>query len=219
LLTLNFGRSRLKFDEKNASIFFSACASPCGFFVDNESMEPKPWAAVVLAVFFLSFAPAALLYPQAPALPRIFREISLGMSLEDLKTALLKDTMFSFRGDRDVSLLPAREQSLVETTGLSFVKRAFFQLRDGRLFIMAFTLNTDLVDHYSVFTSLTEKYGQPDSLSPQQAVWESENTRIALERPLTVKYIDREVFNAIIGESQTVESHEIRQRQEFLDGF
>jgi hypothetical protein len=75
------------------------------------------------------------------------------------------------------------------------------------------------VDHYSVFTSLVEKYGQPDSLNPQQAVWETETTRLALERPLTVKYIDMTVFNGIIDESTTVESAEIRRRQEFLDGL
>jgi hypothetical protein len=205
-------------------------------------MELKQRAAGFLAVFLLSLSSPLFLSAQNPpageaqgdtgvpgpapenatgenGLPRSFREISLGMSLEDLKAALQRDGMFNFRGDRDVSLLPARDQSLVETTGLSFVKRAFFQLRDGRLFIMAFTLNSDIVDHYSVFSSLTEKYGQPDSLSPQQAVWERENTRLALERPLTVKYIDWEVFNSIIGESRTVESHEIRQRQEFLDAF
>ncbi|MDR0450086.1 MAG: hypothetical protein LBH26_02330 [Treponema sp.] len=193
-------------------------------------MKLKLRKARFLAAFFLSLSSAVLLPAQSPpegespaagenGLPRVFREIRLGMSLEDLKAALQRDAMFSFRGDRDVSLLPARDQSLVETTGLSFVKRAFFQLRDGRLFIMAFTLNSDLVDHYSVFSSLTEKYGQPDTLSPQQAVWERENTRLALERPLTVKYIDLEAFNSIIGESRTAESHEVRQRQEFLDGF
>jgi hypothetical protein len=187
-------------------------------------MELKLRTARFLTGLFFFFSSTLLLAAQdLPAgedgLPRVFREISLGMNLEDLKAALRRDGMFNFRGDRDVSLLPARDQSLVETTGLSFVKRAFFQLRDGQLFIMAFTLNSDLVDHYSVFTSLTEKYGQPDFLSPQQAVWERENTRLALERPLTVKYIDREVFNSIIGESRTVESHEIRQRQEFLDAF
>ncbi|MDR0998791.1 MAG: hypothetical protein LBL70_06960 [Treponema sp.] len=178
----------------------------------------------LLAALLFSLVSAVFLPAQSPpsgenALPRIFREISLGMSLEDLKAALQRDQLFSFRGDRDVSLLPAGDQSLVETTGLSFVKRAFFQLREGRLFIMAFTLNSDLVDHYSVFTSLTEKYGQPGLLSPRQAVWEREGTRLALERPLTVKYIDLEVFNSIIGESRTVESREIRRRQEFLDAF
>jgi hypothetical protein len=150
-------------------------------------------------------------------LPRNFRSINLGMGLDELKTALQKDGIFNFRGDRDVSFLPSKEQSLVETTGYSFVRRAFFQLREGELFIMAFTLNTGLVDHYSVFTSLVEKYGQPGSLSPQQAIWETGTTRLALERPLTVKYIDMTVFNEITGESALVESGEVRLRQEFLD--
>lgn len=157
--------------------------------------------------------------PAEDTLPRNFRGINLGMGLEELKTALAEEALFNFRGDRDVSFLPAREESLVETTGLSFVKRAFFQLREGGLFIMAFTLNTDLVDHYSIFTSLVEKYGQPNSLNPRQAVWETETTRLALERPLTVKYIDMTVFNEIIDESSAVESAEIRLRQEFIDGF
>lgn len=153
------------------------------------------------------------------ALPRNFRQISLGMGLDELKTTLAADLLFNFRGDRDVSFLPTREQSLVETTGFSFIRRAFFQLREGTVFIMAFTLNTGMVDHYSVFTSLVDKYGQPDSLSPQQAIWETGTTRLALERPLTVKYIDMTVFKDIIGESEVLESAEIYLRQEFLNGL
>jgi len=161
---------------------------------------------------------------QAPSeeengLPRQFREITLGMSLDDLKEALLKDDHFLFRGDRDVSFLPAREQSLVETTGSSFIRRAFFQLRDAQLFIMAFSLNTQIIDHYSVFTQFTEKYGQPVYLDPQIAVWETEETRIAIERPLTVKYIDKVVFNDIINESGLIESGQVKLRQDFLNEF
>ena len=152
-------------------------------------------------------------------LPRQFREIALGMSLDDLKAALEKDTMFNFRGDRDVSFLPAREESLVETSGSSFVRRAFFQLRDGALFIMAFTLNTGMIDHYSIFTDLAGKYGSPSYLDPKEAVWETEEIRLSLERPLTVKYIDKKVFDDIINESALIESRRVRQRQEFLDEF
>jgi hypothetical protein len=152
-------------------------------------------------------------------LPRRFRGISLGMSLEELKTALAEDGLFSFRGDRDVSFLPDPQQHLVETTGLSFIKRAFFQLHEGELFIMAFSMNSDLVDHYSVFTALTEKYGQPAELSPRQSVWEDGGVRLALERPLTVKYIDLEVFNGIMGASAARESGELLRRREFIDGF
>jgi hypothetical protein len=153
------------------------------------------------------------------ALPRQFRQIVLGMGLDDLKTVLQNDNLFNFRGDRDVSFIPVREESLVETTGSSFIRRAFFQLRDGTLFIMAFTLNTNMVDHYSVFTDLVAKYGQPSYLDPKEAVWETEDTRIAVERPLTVKYIDKRVFDDIISESSVIQSRRVQQRQEFLDEF
>jgi hypothetical protein len=156
---------------------------------------------------------------EKPALARKFREIELGMGLEDLKESLKSDGYFNFRGDRDVSFLPSREQSLVETTGFSFIKRAFFQLRDGQLYIMAFSLNTALVDHYSVFTNLTKKYGEPSYMDPKEAVWETEDTRIALERPLTVKYIDKQVFDDIINESSIFDSLQVQLRQDFLDEF
>ena len=152
-------------------------------------------------------------------LPRRFRQLALKMTLDDLKAALLEDRSFNFRGDRDVSFLPAREQSLVETTGSSFIRRAFFQLRDGEVFIMSFSLNTQLIDHYSVFTQFVEKYGQPSYLDPRMAVWETEQTRVAIERPLTVKYIDRVIFNDIVNESGLIESGQVRMRQEFLDEF
>ncbi|MCL2243722.1 MAG: hypothetical protein FWC03_04550 [Treponema sp.] len=152
-------------------------------------------------------------------LPRQFREFYLGMSLDDLKENLITDGYFNFRGDRDVSFLPVRNQSLVETTGTSFIRRAFFQLRDGEVFIMSFSLNTGIIDHYSVFTQFVEKYGQPSSLDPGTAVWETGETRIAIERPLTVKYIDKAVFNDIVNESSLSESGHVKLRQDFLNEF
>lgn len=152
-------------------------------------------------------------------LPKRYRAFSLGMGLEDLKKALAADDLFTFRGDRDVSLLPLSEQTLVETTGLSFIKRAFFQLKGGKVFIMAFTLNTDKIDHYSVFTTLVQKYGEPKELNPREAVWLSDTVRLSLERPLTVKYIDLQVFNTIVEASAVKESKEAVLRKEFLNDF
>ena len=174
--------------------------------------------ALLLAVLPI-FAQEASEEEEAEALPRQFRQLALGMSLDDLKDNLLRDSYFLFRGDRDVSFLPAREQSLVETTGASFIKRAFFQLRDGQVFIMSFSLNTEIIDHYSVFTQFSEKYGKPTYLDPRMAIWETEETRVAIERPLTVKYIDRVVFNDIINESGLIESGQVRLRQDFLNEF
>ncbi|MDR2518596.1 MAG: hypothetical protein LBD13_04190 [Spirochaetaceae bacterium] len=156
---------------------------------------------------------------EAQALPRTYRGLSLGMSLDELKDALSQDELFRFRGDRDVSFLPAREQNLVETAGFSFIKRAFFQLRSGAVFVMAFTMNTALVDYYSVFTAFVKKYGDPAFLDPKQAVWESAETRIAVERPLTVKYIDMQVFNELREQSGAEKSKEAEIREDFLHGF
>ena len=160
------------------------------------------------------------LAPENPdELPRQFRALSLGMALDDLKTALTGDLLFSFRGDRDVSFLPVREQTLVETTGLSYIRRAYFQLVSGSVYIMSLSLDTRLMDHYSVFTTFIKKYGEPQSLSPAEAVWDNGETRISIERPLTVKYIDREVFDRLIEESKTQERLEMLRREEFLADF
>jgi len=141
------------------------------------------------------------------------------MELQALKDALASDDLFRFRGDRDVSLLPQGEQILIETTGLSYIRRAFFQIVGGKLFNMAFTLDTGLVDHYSVFTEFTAKYGEPDDLNPREAVWSSGSTRVSIERPLTVKYLDMAVFGELQNQSQVKASKEALLRKEFLDGF
>jgi hypothetical protein len=152
-------------------------------------------------------------------LPRKFREFSLGMTLDGLKTALAADTLFRFRGDRDVSFLPVREETLVETAGPSYIKRAYFQLSEGAVYIMSFSLDTRVMDHYSVYTSLVRKYGEPQSLSPGESVWENDETRVSVERPLTVKYIDKTVFNRLIENAGTDERRELLRREEFLDDF
>jgi len=170
--------------------------------------------------FFIPGPERRSLAPENPEeVPRQFRSLSLGLSLDSLKSVLAGDELFSFRGDRDVSFLPIREETLVETTGLSFVRRAYFQLSGGAVYIMAFSLDTRLIDHYSVFTSFVKKYGEPQSLSPGESVWESEETRVSIERPLTVKYIDKTVFNRLLEESSTRERSEIFARETFLSDF
>ena len=159
--------------------------------------------------------------------PRSFRGIFLGIGLEELKNAIRNDGIYNFREDRDVSFLPSdQEQTLVETQGFSFVRRAFFQLRYGEVFIMSFTLDTSLVDHYSVFTAFLNRYGEPASLNPREAVWETETTRVSIERPLTVKYIDKHNFDMfrrspeeiLVGPSADG-ARELLNRNEFLEGF
>ncbi|GHU23736.1 hypothetical protein FACS1894172_07100 [Spirochaetia bacterium] len=157
-------------------------------------------------------------FASTQTLPRAYRGLSLGMDLDSLTATLSEDAMFVFR-ERDVSFLPLREETLVESSGTSFIRRAYFQLREGTVFIMSFSLNTQLVDHFSVFSSFVEKYGGPASLDPGEAVWESAETRISIERPLTVKYVDKTIFDAILGEESARGTEKTRLYEEFLDDF
>jgi hypothetical protein len=172
--------------------------------------------AVVFFVFIVSVLGAQ---EEKGVLPTKFRSFSLGMKLDDLKNELINDSYFAFRGDRDVSFLPLTEQNLVESAGYNFVKRAFFQLKDGNVFIMSFSLNTEMIDHYSVYTAIVKKYGQPIILNPREAIWESDTTRVSIERPLTVKYIDKTIFDSLVEESKIGASESTEMRKEFLDDF
>jgi hypothetical protein len=156
----------------------------------------------------------------AADLPSGYRTITLGMGIEELKEALRQDTeTYWFREDRDVYFVPLRNENYVETTGRGFIKRGFFQLKDANLFVISLELNPDRMDYYSVFTTFRSRYGEPASLDPQKAIWESETVRVSIERSLTVKYIDRAVFDAIIAESQAGKSAETVLRENFLNDF
>ena len=151
--------------------------------------------------------------------PSSFRGLALGMPMDEVKALLASDGLFSYRGDIDVSLLPRPEESLIEVSGMSFVRRAFFQFYQGKLFVMIFVMNEKEMDHYAMFTSLSSKYGKPDSLSPGESVWSDGLTRLSLERPLAVKYIDLAVFDSLKSAGAAAESYEEILRSDFLGGF
>lgn len=157
--------------------------------------------------------------PTAAAPPVSFRGLSLGMGLDQVKATLKADPLFRYRGDPDVSFLPQTSQYLIECEGASFLRRAYFQFADGRLFIMILVLDTQKLDHYSLFVTLTTKYGQPTSLSPSESVWLSAPVRFSLERPLTVKYIDNATFSAILAKGGAQKDLEQLSREKFLEQF
>jgi hypothetical protein len=205
--------------KQRVCVFFIMLFFPVWAFTqEGSSLEENRYPGEQFDVFIPSRTGPTVI-PGSDPLPRSYRKLQLGMSLDELKDALAEDGLFVFRGDPDVSFLPAKEENLVETTGLSFIRRAFFQLREKKVFIMAFSLDSRRVDHYSVFISLVKKYGEPVRLNPQEAVWENEETRVSLERPLTVKYIDMTIFKAIIGDAKTEETAEVFLRQGFLNEF
>lgn len=151
--------------------------------------------------------------------PADYRGISLGMQIDDVKEALLADKIYGYRGERDVSLLPTQNRVLIESEGLSFLNRSWFQFYQDKLYTMTFKLDSDRVDFYSVFKSLQDKYGEPTSLDPQKIVWKDDRVTLSLERPLVIKYIDTQVFAEIQNTSQMNKSIEELTRKGFLESL
>lgn len=151
--------------------------------------------------------------------PLAYRDISLGMPLEDVKKMLQADSLYGYKGERDVSLLPTQNRVLIESEGLSFLNRSWFQFYQDKLYTMTFKLDSDRVDFYSVFKTLQDKYGEPTSLDPEKIVWKDEKVTLSLERPLVLKFIDTQVFAEIQNTSKVNKSTEELTRKGFLESL
>lgn len=152
-------------------------------------------------------------------LPDGFRRMRFGMSMREVKAELEKDGYFDYSGDPDVSIAERPDSSTIDTGGFFYISRGFFQFHEDNLYIIILKLDTDEIDYYTLYTTLTAKYGTPGSLNPQEAVWESETVRMSLERPLAVKYIDRTVFEEIQTEELDLRSMRSVTRERFLEQF
>ncbi|MCL2793573.1 MAG: hypothetical protein FWD87_10855 [Spirochaetaceae bacterium] len=152
-------------------------------------------------------------------LPNGFMDILLGMNMDEVRERLRENSFFNYRGEPDVSMLLTRNQHLIETAGFSFIDRAFFQFYDGRLFIITLVLNRERLDFFTMFTNFEERYNRATRIDPRGAYWESSEVNLHLERPLTIKYMDRRVLEMLASERREVEDRGSRLREDFLDLF
>jgi hypothetical protein len=143
------------------------------------------------------------------------------MTKDAVSTELKRSVAFGYRGERDVSLLPASRQTIIETPGgvNSFFARSWFQFYEDKLYIIIINLNPAKTDHFSVFLSLFTKYGEPVSITPEKSVWQNDDVIMSLEKPLTLKYVDAKVFARVTGETETQQTVEEQLYQDFLEGL
>ena len=164
------------------------------FLSDKHSMKR-------FSIFFILLFLTTNIFSQK-ALPTGYKNIFLGMSLQQTKDELIKNHDFGYKGDRDVSLIPGTNQKLIETDTLKhrtspFLKRRWFQFSDDKLFTIIINLNSEKIDYYSILMKLKEKYGEPKDVTPQRILWKDENTTLSLEKPLSLKYMDNKTYDEL----------------------
>ena len=157
--------------------------------------------------------------PPREDIPREYRDIRLGMTVDQVKDRLLEDPWFDFRGDADISMLERPRASLIDAGGSLFIRRGLFQFEQEALATIMLELEPTTIDWFTVYTTLEKRYGPPTDMNPSKAWWEDGQTRLALERPLTVKYLDLGVFEAAAAEEENRRAWRETAREEFLDEF
>lgn len=161
-----------------------------------------------------------VLYAKEP-LPNGYKNILLGLSLDETKQELIKNSDFGYHGDRVVSLRPNDNQVVIETDatngyGSIFLTQCWFQFYQKTLYTITINMNTQKLDYYSVFTTLTQKYGEPESFSPTQAKWSDDSVTMILEKPLSLKYIDNKIQNELSTYSNIQKSAAETTKEMFL---
>lgn len=153
------------------------------------------------------------------ALPKGYDGIELGMGLDQVKEILLEKPNFGYKGDRDVTLLPGKNRTLIETSGSRQMNRCFFQFSDEKLYTMTINFKPKKMDFFDIFSEMKEKYGEATMVSADLAQWSNDQVIINLERPATLKYIDKVIFESIRDASETKKSSLKEEHDKLLEGI
>lgn len=176
-------------------------------------------SSVLCILFIVVSTGLAFAQDAGISLRRGFRDILLGSDFDTTEQTIIGDSAFAYRGRPDVSLSLSNGERTIDTQGRFFVDRGLFVFHDDRLYSISLYLEQQRLDYFQLFRQLSERYGDPNQLDPDRAIWEDENTRITLERPLTVQYLDLETFRSRRDATRNERAIEDLTREEFLDEF
>lgn len=152
-------------------------------------------------------------------LPNGYRNVLLGMPLEQVKTALITESRFDYRGEPDVSLQDMGKRFLISCKGRGFIHEAFFQFNEKLLYLIIINFDKEKLDFFTLQQDLNSKFGPPSDLSPEGMTWENEKIILSLEYPVTLKYLDKKTFDGFIEDARSRDGFTEISRQEFLKDF
>jgi hypothetical protein len=141
------------------------------------------------------------------------------MSLEEAKDALENSRYFIYRGSPDLSLRPGTQEPIIRVRGIGFVEEAYLQFAEDRLYSLIILINSRTNDYLSFYNRFAADYGRPAQLSPEFAQWEDTETRIRLDKPLQVLYLDVGTFDRMVEENRIEQAAGDFSRDLFMDAF
>jgi len=146
-----------------------------------------------------------------------FGSVLLGQSLQEVKENLLSNIFFNYQGDPAVSFRPFNQQPVITIEANYFFREAQFQFSEDMLSVIVLSLNPKQVDYYTMFQLFVSKYGNATEVHPQFIAWEDQEVILRLERPLTVKYIAKEIFE--ISDDTELKTPSLDEKKNFFEQF
>ena len=156
---------------------------------------------------------------QPEVLPSGFMNIRLGQNMDELEDSLTENSYFDYRGRPDVDMRISNERNLIECSGFSYIKKGYFQFYQKKLIIITILIDENELDFYSFYVNFEKKYGKPHSLNPDGVYWENDDISLSLEKPLSVKYVDKKAFEEIKEKSASKETRQKILKGDFIDTF
>ncbi|WP_300753960.1 hypothetical protein [uncultured Brachyspira sp.] len=122
-----------------------------------------------------------------------FKNITLGATREDTINAILGDNTMTLpkqymTGTVDLSAEESADFLALEEN--KFYKSGYFVFKDDSLYSITINFQPNQVDFLELLSALNAKYTKGSFLDANTVAWQNGDTRIILERPSVVKYIN-----------------------------
>lgn len=146
-----------------------------------------------------------------------FKEFKLNQTQSEVKELIKKSFDFANRRDEALSIRLEPDTDIITAEGLGFIKIGYFHFNKNKLFQIFLNLDEKRLGYYLILKRFTEKYGNPTFLEPKSAFWENEEVKIIIEKPCSLKYIYKPIWNEITTADQTSDSVFFKIREKFIE--
>lgn len=148
-----------------------------------------------------------------------YKSYILGMGQDEIEEELSNSSEFNIIREEILSVRMEPDTDIISTEGYGFVTRAYFHFNNEKLFQIYLIIDEQKVGYYPILKTYINKYGNPSSFSPDRAVWENNEVMVILEKPCTLKYVDKKVWDSLLSKDHTTDTVFDKIRRDFIDSL
>lgn len=132
-------------------------------------------------------------------LARGYRGVELSMQMDKVSEILRRDRLLEVDIRTDFGDLDEEPYHVIKARNVPYITSVYYQFGTTQsvkkqLFAIVIHFNSRYNDFHSILNKMKKKYRDPELLTPNTAVWSDGKTKIIVNAPSTVKYIDINLY-------------------------